>query len=38
MADLYESAKSALRALRANIFRSVLTLLGAVDEATLVDL
>ncbi|NHC08410.1 MacB family efflux pump subunit [Azonexus fungiphilus] len=30
MADLYESAKSALRALRANIFRSVLTLLGIV--------
>jgi macrolide transport system ATP-binding/permease protein len=30
MTDLYESAKSALRALRANIFRSVLTLLGIV--------
>ncbi|MBW7902504.1 MAG: MacB family efflux pump subunit [Rhodocyclaceae bacterium] len=30
LADLYESAKSALRALRANVFRSVLTLLGIV--------
>ncbi|WP_153110208.1 MacB family efflux pump subunit [Propionivibrio limicola] len=29
-ADLFESAKSALRALRANIFRSALTLLGIV--------
>ncbi len=30
LADLYESAKSAVRALRANVFRSVLTLLGIV--------
>ena len=30
LADLFESMKSALRALRANIFRSVLTLLGIV--------
>ena len=30
LTDLFESAKSALRALRANVFRSVLTLLGIV--------
>ena len=30
LAELFESAKSALRALRANVFRAVLTLLGIV--------
>ena len=30
LGDLFESAKSAVRALRANVFRSVLTLLGIV--------